>query len=64
MVLFPSDGITTEPHLIYSAEVSATGTIPSSAVLLSFILVPYWSAVFISQNHSITRLISFTKKNT
>jgi hypothetical protein len=32
--VFPSDGITNEPHLIYSAEISATGTIPSLAVLL------------------------------
>jgi hypothetical protein len=28
-----TDGITTEPHLIYSAEISVTGTIPSSAAL-------------------------------
>jgi hypothetical protein len=35
-MLFPSDGIITEPYLIYSAEISATGTIPSSAVLFSF----------------------------
>ncbi len=34
VVLFPSAGNTTEPHLIYSAEISATGTIPSTAVLL------------------------------
>ncbi len=28
MALYPFDGITTEPHLIYSADSSATGTIP------------------------------------
>ncbi len=36
---------------------------PLSAVLLSFILVSHWSAVLISRNHSITRLISFPKND-
>jgi hypothetical protein len=45
--------------LINSAEISLTGTIPSSAVLLSVNLVPHWSAVLISLSN--TRLTSFTK---
>jgi hypothetical protein len=35
--------------------------IPSLGVFLFTMPVPHWSAVLISRNHSITRLISFQK---